>query len=264
MKKFKGLIILLIILGIYGLVLFFTFGNKDNNSSGNTNNNTVNNKTDNKTEYLVIGNTSNLKYNNGVFTKSGKYEIERLDSLKVYVNNKYYGDYKLKSGENWNLFDNKDEFVNYNGSLIAFSNTFNVKVRSNYKVREINEKDKVFLINDYNISSFSNLTTNEVIDIDLDNNGVNDEIICISSLDDSIDVKNYFSLVIIVLNEERITLIEEKEDKAIHIYSVYGVLNIDNNDHDSIILTQTEGYISEKPIVSNLIYNYKNDKYMID
>jgi len=264
MKKYKGFIIFIIILAIYFLIMYFVFGNQENNPNptNNQNNNQSNSVKENK--YIVIGNESNYNYSNGSFTNVKIKEIESVDKFKVYVNNKYYGDYKLKNAGNWNLFDKNNEYVHYNGNMLAFSDDFNIEVRNNYKIREINEKDKVFLINDYHISSFSNLTVNQAIDIDLDNNGVLDEIILVSSLDDTVSVKNYFSIVVIKLNNEKITLIEEREDNAKNVYSLFAIINIENNKNDSIIISKTEGYISEKPKVSSLIYKYKNDQYVID
>lgn len=265
MQKFKGLIIFIIILGIYGLIMFFAFGNKENNSENNSNNNS-NNQSNNKVKeekYLVIDNITKLNYSNGEFSPAKNKEIEQIEKFKVYVNNKYYGDYKLKNAGNWNLFDKKDEYVNYNGNLLAFSDNFNVKVR-NIKIREIDEKDKVFLINNYNLNTFSNLTINEAVDLDLDNNGVTDEIICLSSMEESNNISNYYNVVVLKLNDEKLTLVEERENDAKYVYSIFGIINIEDSKNDSIILTKVEGYYSEKPKVSSLVYNYKNDKYMID
>ena len=264
MKKYKWLVIIVIILGIYGLVLYFAFGNKKDNESNNSSSSNNSSEVKKEDKYLVLDNISNIHYNNIDYSNAKIKRIEELDKLKVYVNNNYYGDYKLKNAGNWNLFDKNDEFVNYNGSLIAFSENFNIKVRNNYKIREINEKDKVLLMNKYNLSTFEYLTTNEVIDYDLDNNGVMDEIICLSSIEESNNPKNYYNVVMLKLNDEVIPLIEERENNAKYVYSIFSILNIENNKYDSIILTKTEGYISENPKVSSIIYNYKNDKYVID
>ena len=263
MKKYKGFVIFVIILGIYGLVMYFVFGNKEQTDDNNQNNNGQTNNVSSERKYLIIGNDSRLEYKNGQFDTAKIKDIENLDKLTVYINNKYYGDYKFKNAGSWNLFDENDEYVNHNGSLIAFSSNFNIKVR-NYKTREIDEKEKVFLINNYNISTFSNLTTNEVIDFDLDNNGVEDQIICLSSMEDSNNAKNYFNIVLLKLNNEKTALIEEREEDAKAVYSIYGIINFDDSQNDSIILTKTIGYVSESPKVSNLIYNYKNGQYVID
>ena len=266
MKKIKGFIILIIILGVYGLILFFAFGNKeDNNQNDNNNNNNSQQNIKNKEDkYIVVGNFANLNYSHGLFSKAKVKKIEKIEKYKVYVNNKYYGDYKLKSGGNWNLFDKNDEYINYNGNLLAYSSNFNVKVRNNYKIREIDEKDKVFLINSYNLSTFSNLTINQAIDIDLDNNGEDDEIICLSSMEESNNDSSYYNIFVIKLNNEVTTLIEEREDDAKYVYSIFGIINIEDSKNDSIIIKKVEGYYSENPKVSSLISNYKNDKYMID
>ena len=266
MKNFRVLIIFVIVLGIYGLIMFFAFGNENSNNTNNGNNNTSNNNnttSESEKKYLVIGNYSNLLYKDGSFSNTSRFEIERLDKLKTYVNDKFYGSYKLKYISNWNLIDNNNEFVNYNGSLLAYSENFNIKVR-NYKTREINEKDKLFLMNTYNLNTLSNLTTNEAVDIDLDNNGVIDEIICLSSLEPSNNEKNYYNIIVINLNGEKTTIIEEREKDAKDVYSLYGIINVENEKNDSIILTKTEGYIGDKQTVSSLMINYKNDKYRID
>lgn len=264
MKKYKFLIIFILILGVYGLVMYFVFGT--NNGYDNQNNNNNGNKTNNVNEekkYLVIGNISNNLFSNGSFSKVSTNEIEKIEKYKVYVNNKFYGDYKLKHVNNWNLFDKSNEYVHYNGSLIAFSTNFNVKVRD-YKVRQLNDKEKNALKNDYKLPTFSSLITNQVVDFDLDSNGVLDQIICITNMDENDNIKNNFSILFIKLNDEKITLIEEKESDAKYVYSIYAIINIDVNNKDGFVISKTEGYISEKPKVSNLIYNYKNDKYVID
>lgn len=264
MKKYKGIIILLIVLVIYSLLMFVFFNNKDNqNNNGNENNINTKKRTIEDEKYLVISNTSTLRYTNNSFEKASNSEISKLDNLKVYVNNNFYGNYKMKYVSNWNLFDKNNEFVNYNGNLLAVSNNFNVNVR-NYKIREINESDKVFLINNYNINTFNYLLINEVVDIDLDNNGILDEIICLSSMLDSDNDNNYYNIIALKLNNEKVTLIEERGQDALYVYSIFGVINIDENLFDSIIISKVEGFISENPITTNLVYNYKNNNYTID
>ena len=263
MKKYKGLIIFVVILVIYSLIMFFFFNNNDNNNANNNSNSSSKSNVVEEEKYLVIDNSSVLSYSNNTFSETRRTKIESLDSLKVYVNNSFYGNYKLKYVSNWNLLDKKNEFVNYNGKLIAYSNNFNIDIKK-YKVREINDSDKVFLINNYNLNTFDYLTTNEVVDIDLDNNGVNDEIICLSSMEASSNINNYYNLVVVRLNNEKYTLIEEKGENAYYVYSLHSIINIENNSHDSIILSKIEGYISENPKETNLVYNYKNNNYMID
>ena len=264
MKKYKGLIIFVVILAVYGLIMYFVFSNgNDSNTNSNNKPNNNNSTTVKEEKYLVINNTSNLNYSDGKFTDVKISVIEALDNLKVYVNNNFYGNYKLKYVSNWNLFDKKDEFVNYNGNLLAFNDNFNIKVRK-YKIRQIDDNDKVFLINNYNLNSFEYLTTNEVVDIDLDNNGIVDEIICLSSMEESNNIKNYYNIIVLKLNNEKITLIEEREQDATYVYSINSIINIEDNEFDSIILSRVEGYISESPKTTNLIYNYKNNNYVID
>lgn len=263
MKKIKILIVFIVILLIYSLFIIFIFQSKDNDQKNNTNNTKTNNNSSSSGGLLVVNNGTFLEYKNDQFYEINKSVIEKQDKMKVYINNKYFGDYKLQYGSVWNLFDDKDEYISYNGSLIAFNEEFNIKVRD-FTIRNINDKDKVFLINNYNVNTFDYLTYNQAIDIDLDNNGVMDEIICLSSMEDSENINNYYNIVVVRLNDNNFTLINEKGKEANAVYSLSGIINILDSPYDSIIVGKMEGIESPDPIEKNLVYSYKNDNYMID
>ena len=263
MKKYKGLIIFTIILVVYGIVMYLLFNESGNSILEEIRQESNNEPYDNNNYFLVINDTSILRYHNKRFSDVTKSFIENLDSLKVFVNNKYYGDYKLKYGATWNLFNNKDEYVEYDGNLLAYSPDFNIVVRDT-NIRKLNDEDKNLLKNNFRIDIFDYLTTEEVIDIDLDNNATMDEIICLSSMEESDSINNYYSIVLVKLNGEVYKLIDERGENAFYVYNIISVINLLNNDYDSIILSKTEGYISESPLTSNLIYNYKNSNYVID
>ena len=151
----------------------------------------------------------------------------------------------------------------YDGKLLAVTDNLNAKVR-NFEIREINNSDKVLLINKYDINTFSYVSTNEVVDIDLDNNGIMDEIICLSSMQESDNKNNHYNIVLVKLNDEIIPIIEEKKNDAIYVYNIYSVINIFDRECDNIIISRTENYDSEEPIVKEFIYQCKNNQYMIE
>lgn len=258
MKNIKGLIIAIVIFAIYGLVMYFVLGKP---TQSTTTNNTT--PTSSKTYYMVVGESGIYKYEKNSFSKASKNTIEALNNMKVFVDNKYFGNYRLKYVAKWNLLNDKSEFVSYKGKLLAISNDFEAVPRD-YTIREINDDDKLLLLQEYGISSFKYLTTNEVVDIDLDKNGVDDEIIVLSSMVDNDNINNYYSLVILKYNNEVITLIDERKEKAIYVYGINSIINFLDNSNDSIILDKIEGYYAENNKVTNVIINYKNNNYVID
>lgn len=261
MKKYKGLIIFSAILVVYAIVMYIVFN--DNNKVIVKNNEDTNTSEKNQTYYLVINNYANYKYQNNKFTIVKNKTIESLDELKVYVNNKYYGNYTLKYGNKWNLLNSKGEFVNYSGNILAFSKDFNINVKD-IKIRSINDEEKFDIISNYKISSFNYLTNNQVIETDLNNDGNNDKIICLSSMEESNNINNYYNLVVVNINDSYQTIIEEKGQNANYVYEILSVLNILNSNSDTIIISRVEGLLSESPNYNILMANYENEKYTID
>ena len=263
MKKFKTIIILVIVLVIYAGIMFFLFrkdsSTNNTNSDINIENNTVKNR---ENAYLVLGNNP-YKYNyyRNKFIKGRYSEIENLNSLNIYVNNKYFGKYKMDYIDGWNLLNDKVEFVKYTGILMAGSDNLQLNVRD-IKIREINNDDKMLLVNKYNISSFSNLTNNEVVDIDLDNNGIMDEIICVSSKEYS-DNNNYFDIVLVKLNDQLFEIVNNNKDDN-SFYTIMSVFNYFDNKYDTIYVSKNIGIISEKQTYEDYLISYKNQKYSID
>jgi hypothetical protein len=263
MKKNKALIIILIILAIYGVIMWFTFKNNSSNANDNNKNN-INTK-DTNHYYLTLNNISNWDYYQGNWSKIDTSKIEDSNSyLSAYVNNNYLGDYKLKYGTIWNLFDANDNYVNYNGDLIAFSSNFNVILRS-LKSVTLSAEEKTFITNNYNTTNYDYLINNQVINLDLDNNGVNDQIICLSSMDENTNLKkNFYNLVIINLNGTWGTLINvngQDTDDILKspIYEITNIMNI--NNIPSIIIKYTYGYISESPEIGNIMYQLTNSQF---
>ena len=173
MKENKILILVLIIFAIFGIIgLYFYFnnisnevvvnntGNSINNSLHNQNTNVIKNNTNNNTianvtakdYYLVVGDYLNVSFNN----KSKKWrkvnKQKYTDEFEVYVDKSYFGKYSLIYGKVWNLLDSNNNYVDFDGSIIAYSPNFNVNVL-NYQELNINDdiigEVKKYLI-DYN------------------------------------------------------------------------------------------------------------------
>ena len=139
MKENKILIITIVLFVLFGLIaLYFYFiklndgmnNNIVNNFVNNQNNSVIKNNTTSdiiENNYLIIGNYLNVSFDN----KSKHWRnssIEKYENkLETYVDNEYYGKYSLVRGKIWNLLDDND-YVDYDGNLIAFSSNLNAEV----------------------------------------------------------------------------------------------------------------------------------------
>ena len=118
--------------------------NENNNltNSNSTINNTIKNN-DTSHTYLVI-NDFCFRINNKKYSTCS---LSSVDSQKfiVYSDEYYLGKLYLKRGVVWNLFDDNNEYVNYDGFLMAYS--------GNLKIQPINILVLEFNLENINISS---------------------------------------------------------------------------------------------------------------
>jgi len=209
---------------------------------------------------LVVGDSVH-EYSNNIWSKVDKDNYGK-EEYNIYVNNKYFGYYYLYYIKAWNIFDSEDNYVNYNGSILAFSNNFNIKV-SNYNINNITnteiEEAKALGI-DINLSE---LDINELVYIDLDNNGVLDKIVNVSNIDYTSDYSNYYDLTYVVLNGEVIEImnkkIEAKDYLISPVYRINNIININDEGNKSIILR--ESYFSLAGETCYNLYRNNDNKY---
>ena len=256
-KKNKVLIIILSIVLIYAIIMVFVL-KKD------ANNNKPNNQTDtNNTYYLLLNNISNWAYSNNKWSSVSNGEITKADATyKAFVNNNYLGEYKVLYGTKWNLVDNDNNIVVYNGNLIAYSNDFNINV-SHAASRKINADDEKIIKEQFSFANLSDLTENEAYDIDLDNNGVKDEIVCLSNVGSTSSLSSYFNLVFVKYNDNVKTIISEniKPEEMLDskTYYISLVANINKSDVSSVIVGYKYGSEAGKP--GNILYSMQNDDF---
>lgn len=223
-------------------------------------------KNQKQVDLIVLDNNVILKKENRKWIS-----IKEVDDLKKYnwnmlytfVDNQYLGKYNIYFNEELYLFDKDKNAVNYNGNLIAFSN-------SKYKLVDFTTNnitndyyiDKVLNENDLNNNSL--LTSEYYIELDIDNDSVNEQLFVISNkfpIDDIVDNK-YFSFVFLVDNEKTIMLyknIEKTEDS----YSgckpyIKSILDIDNDNQYEIILNCAQ-YSTGK--IDSMMYKYKRNQF---
>ena len=262
MTKKKVVVIILLVL-LYGFIMFMLFY-KNNNDINNDKEDIIYYKND-VSKYIVIGNTSNLMYRKNKWSRVGNKTIQNSSNhFKTYNNNDYLGEYILQYGTNWNLFNDKSEFVDYDGDLFAYSDNFDIQL-IRFNSSEITDDDKSIIIKKYGNKMFDNLITNEVVNVDFDNNGQIDKIICLSYNGMDLEESDYFyNLVFINLNGVYYTIIDQNKNNSntleLPIYKINRLFSYENENY--IIIEETYGIDSDSPSSINNLYKFKNDKFV--
>jgi hypothetical protein len=231
-------------------------------SSKKDNENTSSNQST-KREFIVIDDISNIEYQNQKYITTIQSSING-EKLNTYVDNNYYGLYTLEYGNNWNLYDNGN-YVNYSGSLLAYSESLNLKLKK-FSKGTIGETEKEEIINILGYQYLTELSNNEMVNIDLDNNGVMDKIVNVSNIDSFTEgVDEYFSIIYIVLNgEEKIILNSKIDVKDLYhapLYNINYIWNMNNSSYDTLVFQK--GFFSEVGDTVNVLFDYVENDYTI-
>lgn len=241
-------IILIIILGLAIVIIVLAFRKSDTEES--------------KNGFLVINNYSVWYYNEDKWEDNYNQDFE--EPMYTYIDNIYKGNYYLKYGTTWNLFDSNGRYIDYNGYLIASSKSLKINPEL-FNIENVNSQDL------YQISSYVNfnvsaedLSINEKVSIDLDNNGYTDHIINVSNLDSN-DQYGYFNLLYVELNGNYQLLIKKNVDvKDVleePIYNIKAILNISGEQYKSVVVQK--GYFSNAGNNGNIMFSYNNEKYVV-
>ena len=216
--------------------------------------------------YLVVNETDIWEFKNNVW-----YILDNMENnnqiFNVYLDRVPSGNYRINKTSQINLYDLDGELIKYNGDILAYSGDFKIDFK-NYTIDKISTTD----LNDINNildtnMNMNNLTTNEKVLIDLDNNGVEDKIINVSNIsfvNSDEEVNNYFNLIYIVLNN-KIQVLKSENIDAFNLllapmYNIDYILNINNKKYDNILFN--ERYFSYSQNSRNIMYEYDNDAYI--
>lgn len=213
--------------------------------------------------YLIIGDdTTWKKQDNNKWINVSPKSIND-EPKNIWIDNKYFGKYKMKYINSWNLMDNT-KYINYDGKIIAASPKMNLQINE-YNIDKIEDDDlkEINIIMNKNMMK-EEITYQERVNIDLDNNGILDKIINVSNLNDE-GKQSYFSLLYVSINNKNQVLIkeniEEKDYYNAPMYYLNYILNIDKEKSSSLVIEK--GYFSNAGKTSNILYQYINGKYEI-
>lgn len=238
-------IIIAVILFVIGIILYFVFRE------------TKQEEVKSDISYLVIGNESIWENKNNSWKKI-TYDDVNNKKFNVYIDNMYSGKYTLKYGKVWNLYDNSG-LVMYEDLFVAMSDV-NWDI-VNINIDSISKEDLIYINSVLNSKySLEDITLNEKVNVDLNNNGIIDTIINVGNLNrDGLD--KYFSLVYVIIDGKKEILINEdidvKDNLNYPIYRINSLLR--KNGLINIILHK--GYFSEAGTNGNKMYKIIDGKY---
>lgn len=250
MKK-KILVIILILLVITnGIILFFE--------------NYYN-------QLLIIGGNTIVEYRNNKLLKIKKSNKinKRLNYKKYSVyNNGIFEDYYIdfKNGDynniSYTLYNNSDEETNITDSLLAYTNDLNINIQSvknSYIMTDIDKKLLQKSLPDYNLN---NIYFNKVT-VDLDNDGLNEEIYIVNNFDLVNVPDKTVSCVFLKTSNGNIIEIEKDESSnqnKVPAYRFSYSIDVDNDNEYEIILSK----FYNESIVNYNIYKYDSKSNKIN
>lgn len=225
-------------------------------------------------QVLIIGGNTIFEYRNNKLLKIKKSNKinKRLNYKKYSVyNNGSFEDYYIdfESGDynniSYTLYNNFDEENNITGTLLAYTNGLNIKVQSVKSSYIMSDNDKKILQNylpDYNLNS---LYFNKVI-VDLDNDGLNEEIYIVNNFNLVNVPDKAVSYVFLKTHNGNIVEIEKNESSnqnKVPAYRFSYSIDIDKDNENEIVLSKfynesiANYYIYKFDSKSNEIYELK-------
>lgn len=201
MKNNKRYIVLLIILFVFFLVLFLTFG--------------LNNlKSEKRKATVVFGNSSVFELNKKVWRKSADYNLSKFNWQKynIILNNTYFGEYYLWHDDKWYAFDNNKNAVNISEDFFAYNTNYKVKVYD-FKKDAVSISSLTSVLEENGLVGYNELTVANKIIIDFNNDGNSEEFYLLSNAFpiDS-DPDKIFTLVFMNMNDRVYYMYKEIQD----------------------------------------------------
>ncbi len=171
----KGVYITLILILIIFLgAMYFLFA-KDNMSQ------------DRYSTTFIIGDSTVWNYSSRHWSTLQNYKnISEINWKKftVYEDNKKLGNYLVWKDDKWYFFtENREAVITNGGKILAYNSNHPIKI-VDYKEEQITNSDKDvidFVLSDHDLSTSSKFTVSSKTTLDLDNDGEEETIYCLSN-----------------------------------------------------------------------------------
>ena len=250
----KRYIVILIIVIVYFTVFFLLYGRAELKYSKLKTTLIIGDNTiwqlDEKKWYNIVNNKDMGNLNWQEFT--------------VFVDNEKLGNYKIVYDDKWYLFDKKRNPISYSGNLIAYSANYEMKVK-NFSQEKISDYTKVNeVLSENNITANQELTSNTLISVDIDNDGIDEKIYVAGNVFPmETDPEYIFSVVFMEKNDIIYPIYKSIEkNKNFNGCKPYinSIIDVDDDNKYEIILSCSQ-YSTEGTI--DMLYRFNNDKFSI-
>ena len=164
MASKKTYIILLIMIAVFFVVMFSTFG-------------VENIKQSNYTSTIIVGDSSVWDYSNKKWVnirESSSIEKLNWNKFHVFSNNEKIGEYSLWHDDKWYAFDDNRNAIKIDGSLLAISANFDVNVLP-FNLENLNNEDMNYVytvLKQNNLNVENKFTSLGKVKADFDRDGV--------------------------------------------------------------------------------------------
>ncbi len=255
MASKKTYIVLISILLIFGLTMFLLFGLK-------------NIKEDSYASTIILGDDTTWVYNSKKWINlRNNSSLQKLNwkEYHVFIDNKEQGDYLLWHDDKWYAFDNKRNAVVIDGTLLAYSANYKMKV---LEFKEEDVSDKTFVnevLKDNNISTSSRFTSIYKVTVDFDSDGEDEDFYVISNafpLDFEADYS--FSIAFMVKNNTIYTLYNDVStiSSGLNACKPFYQSFIDTNDDNIYEVILSCGKFSADEQI-DMLYQFVNGEFKL-
>lgn len=256
MAKKSTYIGLIIGIGVFFLVMFLFFG-------------IDNIKKESYNLTLIVGDNTVWMYNKKNWVNVSEQESFKDLSWKkydVYSNNIKQGVYTLWHDDKWYAFDDNKNAVTIDGDFLAVASNFKIDI-SNFNTQNIEVDDNIYtVLNDNSLNTSSMFTSKYKVDIDLDDDGLKEEIYVISnafSMD--FNPNKIFSIVFMVKDKKIYYLYNNIIDNNKSNFNgckpyINSILDIDNDNKYEIILSCSKYSVGKRV---DMLYQFVDGQFKL-
>lgn len=215
---------------------------------------------------LLVGDNTVWDYSNRSWLNITREET--LDSLnwqeyKVFLDNKYFGEYSMWYDDNkWYAFNSNKTAVKMEGELIAYKANYDLKIKE-FETKENNNNTYVHqVLKDNNLSTSSQMTVNNVVNFDIDADGVEEQFYVISNAFASDFYPDTIFSIVFMVKEQKIYSMYTNIEKANYGNGckpyIRTFLDINDDDKHELILTCAK-YSVQEP--EDMLFQLNKEKF---
>jgi len=220
---------------------------------------------------LLISNVNSLECDKSLSCEKVTSEQIMKDKttllLDTYEGNQYLGEYKVDYINKWNFYDSNNQWINLQNSFLAGSKEMHLQVKE-YNTRKMTSEEQLEfdkLLQQNKVDSYSQLVQNEVVEYDLNHDGIVEKLILASNVTEDSNDEQLFAVVIGVIKNKyevlHIDIYGQYENYEVPIYNVKTIVNLFDKKEDIIILLK--GYFSEAGTPESFLYKLEDKKFKL-